>query len=296
MHQDREDVDQPQPAEIVQVVQHNHQAVTMFDGSNGLSFTMAFQNFATHQNFWDIVNGNRLRPADGQRGQREWDRANASALNALRSWISPRILHLYLYSPADTARAVWERIERQTDREGAQARRSVARNRLQQHYQQAGEPLEEWLAELNSRFMNLEMTGFVGMDDGFRKETLLQQVHPMHKPIAEQIDLQQPQALYGEFFNCLLDRVGTRNRPDDVQSQGYAAFRPNAQRFQRQQRPRSFSRGRTEERKHTNLGSGAPTPRGTSKPKKFAGKCHNCHKIGNTRLQTPEESGIQGQA
>ena len=71
MHQDREDVeqvmdqeipDQPQLAEIVQVVQHNHQTVTMFDGSNGLSFTMAFQNFATHQNFWDIVNGNRLRP------------------------------------------------------------------------------------------------------------------------------------------------------------------------------------------------------------------------------------------
>ena len=222
---DQEIPAQAQP-EIVAVVQHNHQAVTMFDGSNAISFTMAFQNFATHQGFWDIITGARVRPVDGQRGQREWDRANAQALNSLRSWISPRKLHVYLYCQDDTARSVWERIERRTGRQGAQARRSEARRQLQSHFQKAGEPLEDWLAGLNSRFMNLEMTGFVGMDDQFRKETLLDQVHPMHKPIADQIDLQQPGASYGDFFNCLLDHQGTLERPGDVQSQGYASFRP----------------------------------------------------------------------
>ena len=113
---DQEILGRAQP-EVVAVVQHNHQAVTIFDGTNALDFTMAFQNFATHQNFWDVVNGTRRRPAEGHLRQREWDRANASALNALRSWISPRKLHLFLYSPEDTARAVWERIERRTGRE-----------------------------------------------------------------------------------------------------------------------------------------------------------------------------------
>ena len=126
--------------------------------------------------------------------------------------------------------------------------------------------------------MDLEVTGFVGMDDQFRKETLLQQVHPMHRAIADQIDLQQPQATYGEFFNCLLDRVGVRDRPDDIQAQGYLSFRP--QRFNRQ-RPRSFSRGRSTERKPSSSDSGAQ--RGTSKGRKFTGRCHICHKVGHMK-------------
>ena len=175
----------PRP-EVVAVVQHNHQAVTVFDGTNGLDFTMAFTNFARQQGFWDIVDGTRPRPPNNNdRGQQQWDRQNGKALNALRSWIAPRRLHLFLYSPDDTAHDVWSAILRRTGGQGAQARRAHARNRLQRHYQKQGEPLDEWLAGLNAIFMDLELTGFPGMDDMFRKETLMQQVHPMHKPIGQ---------------------------------------------------------------------------------------------------------------
>ena len=70
--------------EVVAVVQHNHQQVTVFDGSNALDFVMAFENFARHQGFWDLVIGERARPRDGEASQREWDRSNAQALNSLR--------------------------------------------------------------------------------------------------------------------------------------------------------------------------------------------------------------------
>ena len=148
----------PVRPEVVAVVQHNHQAVILFDGSNAINFTMAFSNFAKQQGFWELVEGTRLRPNDGDPTQERWDRQNAQALNSLRSWISPRKLHLFLYSPDDTARDVWQRIERRTGGQGAQARRSEARRRLQQHFQKAGEPLEDWLAGLNERFMDLDRT------------------------------------------------------------------------------------------------------------------------------------------
>ena len=220
----------PRAPEVVAVVQHNHQAVTVFDGSNALNFNMAFTNFAKQQGFYDIIDGTRPRPGDNeQRAQNAWDRLNAQALNSLRSWIAPKKLHLFLYSQDDTAREVWERIERRTGGQGAQARRSDARWKLQSHYQKPGEPLEEWPAELNARFMTLKMTGFPGMDDQFRKETLLQQIHPTLKPIAQQIDLQMPGAHYGEFFNYLLDRAEIHSRPDGMPSQGYFSPKPSKQ-------------------------------------------------------------------
>ena len=94
---DREVHPQARP-EVVAVVQHNHQTVTIFDGTNDLNFTMAFRNFANHQGFWDVVNGTRRRPANNEAGLREWERTNAQALNSLtlRSWIAPRKLHLFL--------------------------------------------------------------------------------------------------------------------------------------------------------------------------------------------------------
>ena len=34
---------QAQAPEVVAVVQHNHQSITIFDGTNSISFTMAFK-------------------------------------------------------------------------------------------------------------------------------------------------------------------------------------------------------------------------------------------------------------
>ena len=102
------------------VVQHSHQTVVPFDGSNAINFVMAFKNFATNQGFWDVVDGTRERPPEGDRAQPLWDRSNAQALNALRSWIAPKKLHLFLCSTRDTARDVWLRIERRTGGIGAQ--------------------------------------------------------------------------------------------------------------------------------------------------------------------------------
>ena len=143
---------------VVAVVQHNHQAVTIFDGSNSLNFKMAFTNFARQQGFWDLIDGTRLRPDGAGIARDDWDRQNGQALNSLRSWIAPKILHIYLYCTEDTAREVWLRYERRTGGHGAQARRSAARQRVQNHFQKQGEPLEEWIAELNARFMDLEIS------------------------------------------------------------------------------------------------------------------------------------------
>jgi hypothetical protein len=132
--------------------------------------------------------------------------------------------------------------------------------------------------------MDLEMTGFVGMDDQFRKETLLHQVHPTIRIIGQQIDLQMPEATYGEYFNYLLDRVEINVRPDDMPSQGYSA--QHKPRFQKG-RPRSNSmgrqaghdRGRSQERKGSSQRK--EVHRGTSRSKPFKGKCNNCKKVGH---------------
>ena len=39
---------QAQPP-VVAVVQHNHQTVRMFDGTDAINFILAFKNFASHQ-------------------------------------------------------------------------------------------------------------------------------------------------------------------------------------------------------------------------------------------------------
>ena len=262
-------------------MQHNHQAVTIFDGTNGLNFEMAFSNFARQQGFWDIVDGTRPRPVDNDRAQQQWDRQNGQALNCLRSWIAPKKLHLYLYSPEDTAREVWMRIERRTGGQGAQSRRAKARTRLQHHYQQQGEPLEEWLAGLNERFMDLEKCNFPGMDDMFRKETLLQQIHPMYKNVAQQLDIQMPDASYGDYFNYLLDRVEIDARTDDVPSRGYFSGTSGGKdpkpKQQSHQKKGYQNRGRSHERGREPSGS---RHRSASKPR-FNGKCNKCRKYGH---------------
>ena len=55
--------------EVVAVVQHDHQSVTVFDGMNVISFTMAFTNFAKQQGIWEIINGTRLRPHNNEMAQ-----------------------------------------------------------------------------------------------------------------------------------------------------------------------------------------------------------------------------------
>ena len=286
------DIQQNAP-NVVAVVQHNHQVVTVFDGNNAINFTMAFSNFAKQQGFWDIVNGTTERPDEDERAQERWDRQNAQALNSLRSWIAPRKLHLFLYSPEDTARDVWMRIERRTGGQGAQARRSEARRRLRQHFQKAGEPLEDWLAELNARFMDLELTNFPGMDDALKKETLLDQVHPTHKLIAQQIDIQVPNSSYGEFFNLFLDRAEMQTSRDDMPSQGYLSYKggkpskgkPNFK--SKNGRNPNHNRGREAERKRENSGANRRSVSRT----KFQGKCHKCHRYGHKKQSECRSGG-----
>ena len=122
------------------------------------------------------------------------------------------------------------------------------------------------------------------MDDSFKKETLIHQVHPTNKLIAQQIDLQIPDATYGDFFNLFLDRAEVQTRHDDMPSQGYVSykggkFNKGKPRFKSSSsRNLHQDRGRSTERKRENSGAGGN--RSASRTK-FNGKCHKCHKYGH---------------